>query len=75
MVNVTYISGVNLQKYEMIFDGFIDDGKSDFISFYRFINCSAYLKHVYFTFPRGNVVRIKEIEKNDKKFNERFANL
>lgn len=75
MVQVCYISGVNNEKYSMVFDGVIDDFKSDFITAYRFINCKSYMKHVYFTFPRSSVVSVKEMNDNDKKFRERFAYL
>lgn len=76
MIQLYYISGVNNGEYSMAFDGFIDDGKSDFITAYRFINCKSYMKHVYFTFPRSSVVSIKELNnENDKAFRERFANL
>ena len=75
MFQVYYISGVNNEKYSMVFDGVLDDGKSDFITCYRFINCKSYMKHVYFTFPRSSVVSVKEMSDNDKKFRERFANL
>ena len=75
MIQVYYISGVKKEEYTMSFDGFIDDGKSDFITCYRFFNCKSYMKHVYFTFPRSSIIRIKELNENDKKFRERFANL
>ena len=75
MIQVYYRSGVNQQEYSMVFDGIVDDGINDFITCYRFINCNAYMKHVYFTFPRKSIIRFKELNDNDKKFRERFANL
>ena len=75
MIQVYYISGIKKEEYSMVCDGFIDDCKSDFITCYRFVNCSSYMKHVYFTFPRSSIVRIKEMNDNDKKFRERFTKL
>lgn len=80
MFLITYISGQNQQQCQMYFDGFLDDGKSDFITCYRFFNCKDYMKHVYFTFPRTSVIKFKEVNFDDKyrdkkDFLERFQKL